>query len=322
MSSIDEAAALDAYSQAINTAAERVGPAVVKIETGRGGRRPDGRRGAQQGLGSGVIYSSDGHILTNAHVVAGASRVLVSLPDGRRLPAGVLGSEPANDLAVLRVAESGLPVAHLSAAPLRIGQLVIAIGNPFGFDFTVTAGVISALNRSLPTGPGQQLEQLIQTDTPINPGNSGGPLADVLGRVVGITTAIVPWGQGLGFVVPTATAYAVIARITEAHRSAISRGALGISGLDTALDDTTARENGADQRTGVLLLEVAPNSPAEQASLRSGDILLGIEEHRVETVDALRKAVQALRGRSPWRVSFLREGRRRSVSLQPKKNEK
>jgi S1-C subfamily serine protease len=317
MSSIDEAAALDAYSQAINTAAERVGPAVVKIETGRGGRRPDGRRGAQQGLGSGVIYSSDGHILTNAHVVAGASRVLVSLPDGRRLPAGVLGSEPANDLAVLRVAESGLPVAHLSAAPLRIGQLVIAIGNPFGFDFTVTAGVVSALNRSLPTGPGQQLEQLIQTDTPINPGNSGGPLADVLGRVVGITTAIVPWGQGLGFVVPTATAYAVIARITEAHRSAISRGALGISGLDTALDDTTARENGADQRTGVLLLEVAPNSPAEQASLRSGDILLSIEEHRVETVDALRKAVQALRGRSPWRVSFLREGRRRSVSLQP-----
>jgi S1-C subfamily serine protease len=317
MSSIDEAAALDAYSQAINTAAERVGPAVVKIETGRGGRRPDGRRGAQQGLGSGVIYSSDGHILTNAHVVAGASRVLVSLPDGRRLPAGVLGSEPANDLAVLRVAESGLPVAHLSAAPLRIGQLVIAIGNPFGFDFTVTAGVVSALNRSLPTGPGQQLEQLIQTDTPINPGNSGGPLADVLGRVVGITTAIVPWGQGLGFVVPTATAYAVIARITEAHRSAISRGALGISGLDTALDDTTARENGADQRTGVLLLEVAPNSPAEQASLRSGDILLSIEEHRVETVDALRKAVQALRGRSPWRVSFLRVGRRRSVSLQP-----
>jgi S1-C subfamily serine protease len=322
MSSIDEAVALDAYSQAINTAAERVGPAVVKIETGRGGRRPNGRRGAQQGLGSGVIYSSDGHILTNAHVVAGASRVLVSLPDGRQLPAGVLGSEPANDLAVLRVAESGLPVAHLSAAPLRIGQLVIAIGNPFGFDFTVTAGVISALNRSLPTGPGQQLEQLIQTDTPINPGNSGGPLADVLGRVVGITTAIVPWGQGLGFVVPTATAYAVIARITEAHRNAISRGALGISGLDTALDDAAARENGADQRTGVLLLEVAPNSPAEQASLRSGDILLGIEEHRVETVDALRNAVQALRGRTPWRVSFLREGRRRSVSLQPMKNEK
>jgi S1-C subfamily serine protease len=317
MSSVDEAAALDAYSLAINTAAERVGPAVVKIETGRAGRRPDGRRGAQEGLGSGVIYSSDGHILTNAHVVAGASRVLVSLPDGRQMPAGVLGSEPANDLAVLRVATNGLPVAQLSAAPLRIGQLVIAIGNPFGFDFTVTAGVVSALNRSLPTGPGQQLEQLIQTDTPINPGNSGGPLADTQGRVVGITTAIVPWGQGLGFVVPTATAYTVIARITDAHRSAISRGALGISGLDTPIDADTARTNALTQQAGVLLLEVAPNSAAEQASLRGGDILLSLEDHAVETVDALRKAVQNLRGRSPWRIAFLREGRKRSVSLKP-----
>lgn len=317
MSSIDEAAALDAYSLAITTAAERVGPAVVKIETGRNGRRADGRRGAQQGLGSGVIYSSDGHILTNAHVVAGASRVLVSLPDGRQMPAGVLGSEPDHDLAVLRVATQGLPVAQLSAAPLRVGQLVIAIGNPFGFDFTVTAGVVSALNRSLPIDAGRQLEQLIQTDTPINPGNSGGPLADAQGRVVGITTAIMPWGQGLGFVVPTATAYAVIARITDAHRSAISRGALGISGLDTMIDGDAVQANRLEQRAGVLLLEVAPNSAAEQASLRGGDILLSLEEHAVETVDALRTAVRNLRGRSPWRVSFLREGRKRTVSLRP-----
>jgi serine protease Do len=318
MSSVDEAAALDAYSQAINTAAERVGPAVVKIETGRGNRRPGGRRGPQEGLGSGVIYSSDGHILTNAHVVAGASRVLISLPDGRQMPAGVLGSEPAHDLAVLRVGANGLPVVQLSAAPLRIGQLVIAIGNPFGFDFTVTAGVVSALHRSLPTGPGQQLEELIQTDTPINPGNSGGPLADTLGRVVGITTAIVPWGQGLGFVVPTVTAYAVIARITDAHRNAISRGALGISGLDTPIDVEMASANQIQQRSGVLLLEVAPNSAAEQASLRGGDILLSIEEQPVESVDTLRKTVQNLHGRTPWKVGFLREGRRRTVTLQPK----
>jgi len=317
MSTIDEAAALDAYSLAITTAAERAGPAVVKIETGRAGRMPDGRPGPQQGLGSGVIYSSDGHILTNAHVVEGASKVTVSLPDGRKLQAGVLGAEPAKDLAVLRVAEGRLPVAQLSAAPLRIGQLVVAIGNPFGLDFTVTAGVVSALNRSLPAGPGQQLEQLIQTDTPINPGNSGGPLVDVQGRVVGITTAIVPWGQGLGFAVPAATAYAVIARITERHRQAIGKGALGISGLDTALDAGIARANGISQQGGVLLLEVAPRGAAEQASLRGGDILLSIEDRAVETVDALRKAVQSLKGRSPWRVSFLREGRRRSVSLVP-----
>jgi S1-C subfamily serine protease len=311
MSAIDESEALDAYSQAITSTAARVGPAVVKIETGRGGRQPDGQPGPQQGLGSGVIYSSDGYILTNAHVVAGAARVVVSLPDGRRMPAGVLGSEPAKDLAVLRVAEGRLPVAELSASPLRVGQLVVAIGNPFGLDFSVTAGVVSALNRSLPTGPGQQLEQLIQTDTPINPGNSGGPLADVRGRVVGITTAIVPWGQGLGFAVPSVTAYEVIGRITQRHRDAIGRGALGVSGLDIT------RDGAADGQRGVLLLEVAPGGAADQASLRSGDILVSLEDQPVESVDALRKTVQALRGRSPWRVSFLREGRRRSVSLVP-----
>lgn len=317
MSTFDEAAALDAYSQAITTAAERAGPAVVKIETGRGGRAPVGRPGPQQGLGSGVIYSSDGYILTNAHVVDGARTVLVSLPDGRRLPAGVLGAEPAKDLAVLRVAEGRLPVAQLSAAPLRVGQLVVAIGNPFGLDFTVTAGVVSALGRSLPTGPGQQLGQLIQTDTPINPGNSGGPLVDVQGRVVGITTAIVPWGQGLGFAVPTATAYEVIGRITAQHRATIGKGALGISGLDAGLDEATARANGLSQRGGVLLLEVAPEGAAGQASLRGGDIIVSLDERPVETVDALRKAVQSLKGRTPWRVGFLREGRRRSVSLVP-----
>jgi S1-C subfamily serine protease len=317
MSQIDEGAALDAYSQAIVYAAERAGPAVVKIETGRGGRMPSGRPGPQEGLGSGVIYSSDGHILTNAHVVAEANKVLVTLPDGRRLAAGVLGAEPAQDLAVLRVAEGRLPVAELSAAPLRVGQLVVAIGNPFGLEFTVTAGVVSALGRSLPTGPGTQLEQLIQTDTPINPGNSGGPLVDVRGRVVGISTAIVPWGQGLGFAVPTGTAYEVIGRIAERHRTAIGRGALGISGLDTSLDATTAQANGIGQAGGVLLLEVAPGGAASQASLRGGDILLSLEERPVESVEALRKAVQELKGRSPWRVSFLREGRRRTVSVVP-----
>jgi serine protease Do len=316
MSQIDEATALDAYSQAIVYAAERAGPAVV-IETGRGSRAPDGRPGPQEGLGSGVIYSSDGHILTNAHVVAGASRVQVTLPDGRRMAAGVLGAEPAQDLAVLRVAEGRLPVAELSATPLRVGQLVVAIGNPFGLEFTVTAGVVSALNRSLPTGPGTQLERLIQTDTPINPGNSGGPLVDVRGRVVGISTAIVPWGQGLGFAVPTATAYEVIGRIAERHRAAIGRGALGISGLDTAIDAATARTNSLSQGRGVLLLEVTPDGAAGRASLRSGDVLLSLEEQPVESVEALRKAVQGLRGRSPWRVSFLREGRRRTVSVVP-----
>ncbi len=313
---------LDAYSQAITTAAERAGPAVVKIEIGRQSnqnqaRMPGGR--FQEGLGSGVIYSSAGHILTNAHVVAGARRVLVTLPDGRKFPAGVLGTEQARDLAVLRVAQDRLPVAELHAAPLRVGQLVVAIGNPFGLDFTVTAGVVSALNRSLPMSANQALEPLIQTDTPINPGNSGGPLVDVHGRVVGITTAIMPFAQGLGFAIPTSTAYDVIGRITELYRRSLSGGVLGISGLEYVLESEVMQQNGLEQRSGVLLLEVAPDSAADRASLRTGDILLALDDQPTSTVEALRKAIEQSKGHSPWRIVFLREGRRRSVSLVPQR---
>ena len=306
------------WEEAIITAAERVGPAVVKIETGRSRQNGQGRRGPeQQGVGSGVIYSSDGYILTDAHVVSGASKVQVALPDGRSLPAGVVGAEPENDIAVLRVSERGLPVANLHGGPLRVGQFVIAIGNPFGLDFTVTTGVVSALERSLPTGENSKLTHLIQTDTPINPGNSGGPLVDIRGRVIGINTAILPFAQGLGFAIPVSTAYEVIGRVVERHRQGISQGALGISGIDTTLDAGLVQSNKLDQKGGVLLLEVAPNSAAERASLHSGDIVLALEEQRTETVQSLRNAVQQLRGRSPWRVTFLREGRQRQVSLVP-----
>lgn len=315
---VQEAEALDAYSQAITTAAERVGPAVVKVETGQRTRQSQPGQGQPvQGIGSGVIYSSDGHIVTNAHVVAGASRVLVTLPDGRTLPAGVLGAEPNQDLAVLRVSDGRLPVAELSAAPLRVGQLVVAIGNPYGLDFTVTTGVISAKDRSLPLDNQRKLEHLIQTDTPINPGNSGGPLVDVRGRVVGITTAILPFAQGLGFAIPTSSAYEVIGRITVTHRESLQRGTLGISALDLSLDEAIIGQNRLNQKSGVLLLEVAPNSIADRASLRSGDVLLALEDLRIETVQALRNAVQTLKGRSPWRVLFLRDGRQRQVTLVP-----
>ncbi|HNP86103.1 MAG: trypsin-like peptidase domain-containing protein [Chloroflexi bacterium SZAS-1] len=304
--------AMDAYSHAISTAAERAGPAVVKVETGR-----SSQRGRGQGVGSGVIYSSDGSILTNAHVVAGASRVMVTLPDGRTLPAGVLGTRPERDLAVLRVGQGGLPVAELYAPLPRVGQLVVAIGNPYGLDFTVTAGVVSALNRSLPLDRSTTLGQLIQTDTSINPGNSGGPLVDVQGRVVGITTAILPYAQGLGFAIPASVALDAIGQITAVHRQSIGRGVLGISGLDVPIEAAVQRTLGLDQTSGVLLLEVAASGPAARASLQSGDIIVSLDSHTVATVEALRQAVKALRGQSPWQVSFLREGRRRRVALVP-----
>jgi serine protease Do len=309
------AATMAEWEFAVSEAAERAGPAVVKVETGRGGRQRPGE--GQQGLGSGVIYSSEGYVLTNAHVVAGSSRVTVTLPDGRRLPAGVLGAERERDLAVLQVGVSGLPVAELSAAPLRVGQLVVAIGNPFGLDFTVTTGVVSAVGRTLPVDANTKLEQLVQTDTPINPGNSGGPLVDLKGRVVGITTAILPYAQGLGFAVPTATALDVIARVTVRHRREIAQGMLGISGVDVALDEATQRAHRLHQSSGLLLLEVAPGGAAARASLQRGDVVLALGERATDSVAALREAMAALKGTSPWRATFLRGGTRRQVSITP-----
>ncbi len=204
-------------------------------------------------------------------------------------------------------------MAQLNAAPLRVGQLVVAIGNPYGLDFTVTAGVVSALGRSLPLDREHKLDQLIQTDTSINPGNSGGPLVDVQGRVVGITTAILPFAQGLGFAIPTPAALDVIARVSENHRQALNRGVLGISGLDVPIDEAA---QGAQQQ-GILLLEVAAGGAAARASLQRGDIILALNDLPTETVEALSQAVRSLKGSSPWRVSFLRAGRRRSVSLVP-----
>src|SRR6202049_4700753 len=197
-----DAQALDAYSNAVTGAAERVGPAVVRIDIEREGGRIT-RSVFGSGLGSGFIFASDGQILTNAHVVAHARNIRVTLADGRTFNAGLIGSEPEVDIAVLRIGADRLPVAELGRFPLKVGQLVIAVGNPYGLNWTVTAGVVSALGRTL-EGPGirSKMTNLIQTDTSINPGNSGGPLVDSLGRVVGITTAMMPMAQGLGFSTP------------------------------------------------------------------------------------------------------------------------
>src|SRR5256712_1518124 len=228
-----DAQALDAYSYAVTTAAERVGPAVVRIDIDRDGRRvgPFNVPEFSGGIGSGFIFASDGQILTNAHVVAKARRIKVTLADGRTFDAGLVGSDPEVDVAVLRIGVDHLPVEELGRAPLRVGQLVIAVGNPYGLNWTVTAGVVSALGRTLDVPGTRKMTNLIQTDTPINPGNSGGPLVDSVGRVVGITTAMMPLAQGLGFSVPLDTLKATIARINK-NREAKPRGvSLGVGGM-------------------------------------------------------------------------------------------
>ncbi len=309
--------ALDAYSRAVTTAAERVGPAVVRIDTDRGRPRLRGwppRPEGGSGIGSGVIFASDGQVLTNAHVVEGAQRIQVTLADGRKFAAGLLGIEPEHDLAVLRIGARNLPVAELGHNSLRVGQLVIAIGNPYGLGWTVTAGVVSALDRELPTPDGHKLTKLIQSDTPINPGNSGGPLVDSQNHVVGITTAMVPFGQGLGFSISLDTIKDFLGRV---HRSREPRQgiSIGVGGMKTEIDERLARQLRLSQRNGMLLLEVRADSPAAQGGLRMLDIIIAADDQPVLEPKDLQRMVARHRRGETLTITFLREDKQRRVTL-------
>ncbi|MBI4671104.1 MAG: trypsin-like peptidase domain-containing protein [Chloroflexi bacterium] len=303
--------ALDAYSTLVNYAAERVGPAVVKIETqlARGGRR-----NAQDGQGSGVIFRRDGQILTNAHVVEGARVIRVILADGRQFEAGLVGADRAQDIAELRIGARDLPVAELSERPLKVGQLVIAVGNPYGLGWTVTSGVVSALHRELPNPRGGKLTNLIQTDAPINPGSSGGPLVDSQGRVIGITTAIVPYAQGLGFAAPTVTALNVLGRFIPSERVP-PNPALGLGGTQTRIADWIVERNQLAQKEGILILEIKPSSPAARASLKLNDIILDVNGQSVKTPAEMAKKISQFTSRESVSLGFLRQGTRRRVTV-------
>jgi serine protease Do len=319
-----ESEALDAYSAAVSGAAERVGPAVVSVEVA-GAPRAQARRARQrpqppghQATGSGVIFDSAGRVITNEHVVRQARRgdgISVVLSDGRRLPAVVEFADPSVDVAILRVATpAALPVAELTSASLKVGQLVVAIGNPYGLSWTVTAGVVSAVGRSLPLGGARSLTDLIQTDTPINPGNSGGPLVDAQGRVVGITTAVMPYARGVGFAVPTSAVLGAIARFKERiEKEGPPR--FGVSGMATALEGEVARRLGLGQTSGILLLEVRPDSAAERASLRPMDVIVRVGEAAVSTVEAFKKEVATVPSGESVEIAFLREGRLRRTHV-------
>ncbi len=309
-----DAQALDAYSNAVTSAAERVGPAVVRIDIEREGGRI-ARSVFGGGLGSGFIFASDGQILTNAHVVAQARHIRVTLADGRTFNAGLLGAEPEVDVAVLRIGAEHLPVAEMSRYPLKVGQLVIAVGNPYGLNWTVTAGVVSALGRTL-EGPGiRKMTNLIQTDTPINPGNSGGPLVDSQGRVVGITTAMMPMAQGLGFSIPLDTVKSAIARINKRRETPIGRVALGVGGMRTRLDDSLRRSLNLSQQFGMEVLEIRQNSPADLAELKHLDIIISAANEPVTQPQDLQRIMRRYRTGDKIAVSFLRGGKQRKVTV-------
>ncbi len=312
--------ALDAYSYAVTTAAERVGPAVVRIDIENGERQsrrpgryaPPAESGG--GLGSGFIFASDGQILTNAHVVERARRIQVTLADGRKFDAGLVGSDRDVDVAVLRIGADHLPVAELGRAPLRVGQLVIAVGNPYGLNWTVTAGVVSALGRTLDVPGTRKMTNLVQTDTPINPGNSGGPLVDSGGRVVGITTAMMAMAHGLGFSVPLDTVKSVVARFAQ-KRAATAGVALGVGGMRTKLDASVWRGLNLTQSYGMEILEVRSGSPAERAELKRLDVILNVDGDVVVEPQDLQRIVRRHQSGEKLLVSFLRGGKLRKVTV-------
>ncbi|MFC1850525.1 S1C family serine protease [candidate division CSSED10-310 bacterium] len=272
---------LDAYSRAVITVVEAVGPAVVSISIGHESRR---RSGDATGSGSGFVFAPDGYILTNSHVVSKARQIEVIFTDGRKMPAAVVGEDQATDLAVIRVNADGLPYATMGdSAILRVGQLVIAVGNPFGFQSTVSTGVVSALGRSLRSQQGRMIENIIQHTAPLNPGNSGGPLVDYRGRVIGINTAIIVMAQGICFAIPADTAKWVVSQLFRHGR--VRRGYLGIVGFQRVLDRRLVRYLNLEEDHAIELVTVDPKGPSQPAGLRAGDLLVALNEKTVTSID-------------------------------------
>ena len=296
-------ALLDAYSQAVIAVVDRVSPSVVNVRRGRSG-------------GSGVIVAPDGYALTNAHVVDGAREVAVILHSGAELTAGVVGIDSATDLAVIRILGAGLPAAELAdTESLRVGQLVIAIGDPLGFHSTVTTGVVSALGRSLSARDGRVIENVIQTDAALNPGNSGGPLVDTHAKIVGINTAIIPTAQGICFAIPAATARMVAGMLIRDGR--VRRAYLGIGGAASPIGRQLASELGITNTSGIRVLEVVPGGPASRAGLEVRDLIVDIDGTPIATLSDLQKALVADRIGRSVALGYVRFGELRRTTVMP-----
>ncbi len=286
VASPDDTEALDAYSRAVTNVVERVGPAVGAITVRKRITDRAGRAREAAGSGSGFAFSPDGLVLTNNHVVHGATQVRIAFGDGREFDADLIGADAGTDLAVIRVGAADLPVARLgSSRLLRVGQLAVAIGNPLGFQNTVTAGVISALGRSLRAESGRLIEDVIQTDAALNPGNSGGPLVNSAAEVVGVNTAVIQGAQSICFAVGIDTASWVVTQLLTSGR--VRRAYVGIAGATTPLPRPLQRALGLEQASAVRVVEVQPDSPARQAGVEPGDLLAGLDGVPLTGIDAL-----------------------------------
>jgi S1-C subfamily serine protease len=293
----------DAYSSAVMTAAERAGPAVIHVEITKGGR--------PAGMGSGLVIASDGLIMTNSHVIAGAADITVTSADGQRGKARVLGDDPHTDIAILRSDEplKAPALDFFDSRKLKRGQLVVALGNPLGFEQTVTSGIVSALGRSMRSSTGRLIDDVIQTDAALNPGNSGGPLVDAKGRVIGINTAVIRGAQGICFSVAANTALDVLTQVLRYGK--VKRASLGIEGASTEIPRHVARFAGLEQKSGVRVMAVTKEGPAAGADVKPGDLVIALDDQPVLGVDDLLKLLNHERSRAEVKVSLLRKGERR-----------
>lgn len=308
-----DAALLDAYSRTVIAAVEKVGPAVVSVDIERSKLLG---MWEQKGGGSGFAFTPDGFILTNSHVVEGAHSISVGFSDGRRYDAELIGDDPDTDLAVLRINATNLVAAELGDSHhLRPGQIAIAIGNPYGFQHSVTAGVISALGRSMRSRSDRLLEDIIQTDAALNPGNSGGPLVNARGQVVGVNTAMIFLAQGLSFAVAVNTARYVAGRLIRDGR--VRRSFIGVVGQDIELPIRLQRRHGLDQNGGVLVLEASREGPADRAGLQRGDIIIGLEGQPVTGVGDLLRFLTEERIATVTPILILRDEEKLYLSVFP-----
>jgi S1-C subfamily serine protease len=295
---------LDAYSAAVVHAVETIGPAVVRVERKRGG-------------GSGVIFTPDGFVLTNSHVVHEADRLTVTLSDGRATRGDLVGDDPHSDLAVLRIDAGSLPWTGLGdSRRVRVGQMAIAIGNPFGFHHSATAGIVSGVGRSLRAGSGRLMDDIIQTDAALNPGNSGGPLVTSRAEVIGINTATILPAQGLCFAVASNTARFVAGRLISDGR--VRRSYIGVGGQNVPVPRRVGERARLTTLSGVLVMSIEAGSPASHAGLVTGDIIIGFADMPITGVDDLHRILTAERIGVASPITILRSGERRQVTVLPK----
>ncbi len=303
---------VDAYSRAVIGAVDRVGPAVLHLQV-------TGAHERANGAGSGVVFTPDAYVLTNSHVVSGARKIQATFPDGRSVQANLIGDDPDTDLAVLRLDGEASAFARLGdSRRLRVGQLVVAIGNPFGFQCTVTAGVVSALGRSLRTRSGRLIDSVIQTDAALNPGNSGGPLVTAAGEVVGINTAIIGMAQGICFSISAATVEFVAARLIREGK--VRRCYIGVAGQNVPLTRRVVRFHELTRETGVRIQSTAPDGAARAAGLLSGDIIVAVDGIPVGDVDELHRLMTEERVGRPVPITVLRSSQKLDIVVNPRES--